>query len=242
MRRASLPETEEGMRDLLRQVDAVLEPLQQLVAAVQCWWGAEVSPGGAMAVQGGPLRKDADRLYAQVLECRSRCSALSLEPLLPFLGFTPQAAGIFRQRLAEFIPSVKADANPFDNAQVVNWAYDMERHFHAPLVALRQRIVSRLTGAPRLFEVRRCKPSTATVVLTPDGEYFVSPDVGVFLEEVFRAEGGIVSMPEVNRRRQTTLRARDLKKLPKEIQRYLRTDRRGTRLVDGGAPATGAPP
>jgi len=241
MRRASLPETEEGMRDLLRQVDAVLEPLQQLVAAVQCWWGAEVPPGGAMAVQGGPLRKDADRLYAQVLECRSRCSALSLEPLLPFLGFTPQAAGIFRQRLAEFIPAVKADANPFDNAQVVNWAYDMERTFHAPLVALRQRIVSRLTGV-YLFEVRRGTPPRATVVLTPDGEYFVSPDMGVFLEEVFRSEGGIVSMAEVNRRRQTTLRARDLKKLPKEIQRYLRTDRRGTRLVADGPHATGKPP
>ena len=172
MRRASLPETEEGMRDLLRQVDVVLEPLQQLVAEVQCWWGAEVSPGGAMAVQDGPLRKDADRLYARVLECRSRCSALSLEPLLPYLGFAPQAAGIFRQRLTEFIPAVKADANPFDNAQALNWAYDLERSFHAPLVALRQRIVSRLTGA-RLFEVRRGTPSTATVVLTPDGEYFV---------------------------------------------------------------------
>src|SRR5262249_30796711 len=151
---------------------------------VQCWWATEFFPGRATEAQSGPLRDEANRLYARLLEARACCCELSLAPLLPFLGFAPQAAGLFQQRLVEFVPPIQEDPDPFENAQSLNWSYDMETTFRNPLVALRQRIVSRLTGA-RVFEVRRGKPSAATVVLIPDGEYFVSEDVGVFLDEVF---------------------------------------------------------
>src|SRR5262249_8904015 len=151
------------------------------------------------------LRDEANRLYGRMLECRARCSELSLGPLLPYLGFVPQAAGIFEQRPVEFVPPINEDLDPFENAQSLNWAYDMEREFRDPLTNLRQRLVFRLTGCPRMFEVKKGTGSSDAEVLTPDGEYRVPQDIGIFLSEVFQAKGDIVSLADVNRRYETTL-------------------------------------
>jgi hypothetical protein len=148
-------------------------------------------------MQGGPLRDEANRLYARMLECNVRCSELSLAPLLPYLGFSPQAAGIFEQRLIEFVPTINEDPNPIENARSLNWAYHMEGDFRDPLTDLRQRLVSRLTGCPRMFEVRKGTGSSPTTVLTPERDYLVPEDIGIFLSEVFQANGDIVSLAEV---------------------------------------------